>query len=246
MSRLLGWLVAALLLAAGPVAAEPKDKCAAKPELLELGAPLIRTKAAVRERKEIRIVAIGSSSTEGYGATSPFNSYPAELLRTLSKRLPGVDVYIANKGVGGQMVGQMVARMERDVYPEKPDLVIWQTGTNSAMRAHDIKEFRAGVKQGIELLRVIGADVVLMTPQYAPAVLSLPNEDEYINAMEEIAHDMHVGVFRRFQIMRYWLQDESLPFAHFINADGLHLNDFGYRCIGRIFARAIDVALKKQ
>jgi len=246
MSRLLGALVAGLLLAAGPAAAEPKDKCAAKPEMLDLGAPLTRTKAAVLERKEIRIVAIGSSSTEGYGATSPFSSYPAELLRTLSKRLPGVDVYIANKGAGGEVVNQMIARIERDVYPEKPDMVIWQTGTNSAMRAHDIKDFRKGVKHGIELLKVIGADVVLMTPQYAPAVLSLPNEDDYIGAMEQIGREMNVGVFRRFQIMRYWLQDESLPFAHFINSDGLHLNDFGYRCIGRIFARSIDAAVKKQ
>ncbi len=246
MSRWVSALLAALLLAAGPVAAEPKDKCAAKPEMLDLGAPLARTKAAMLERKEIRIVALGSSSTEGYGATSPFNSYPAELLRTLSKRLPGVDVYIANKGIGGQVVGQMVARIERDVYPEKPDMVIWQTGTNSALRAQDIKEFRAGVKHGIELFRVIGADVVLMTPQYAPAVLSLPNEDDYIGAMQEIAKEMHVGLFRRFHIMRYWLQEESLPFAHFINSDGLHLNDFGYRCIGRIFARSLDAAVKKQ
>lgn len=232
-------IFAALCAAIQTAAAQQPDRCTAEPDMLALGAPLVRTRSAVIERKELRVVAIGSSSTEGYGATSPFNSYPAELLRTLSRHLDGVKLHVANKGVGGQEAAEMVARIERDVYPEKPDLVIWQAGTNAAIRAQDIAEFKRQLGVGISLFKVIAADVVLMTPQYAPAVTALENEDAYVAAMEAVGRQHGVGTFRRFQIMRYWLQHERMPFAHFIASDGLHLNDFGYRCIGRIFARAL-------
>lgn len=240
-----GAIAMSLLVVTAPLAAQENDKCYAKPDMLELGAPLPRTRQAVLERKELRIVAIGSSSTQGYGATSPFNSYPAELMRSLSKRLDGVKVHIANKGVGGQEVAEMVERIPRDVYPEKPDLVIWQAGTNAAIRHHDLTEFKRLLSVGTERFQVFGADVVLMTPQYAPAVLALSNEDAYIAAMEHVGKHHGAGVFRRFQIMRHWLQDERMPFAHFITGDGLHLNDFGYRCIGRIFSRALLRSVKE-
>jgi len=240
-----GAIVLSLVLASTAVCAQEIDKCAAKPEQLELGVPLKRTREGVLQRKELRIVAIGSSSTQGYGASSPFNSYPAELLRVLSKRLEGVSVHIANKGVGGQEVKDMVDRIERDVAPEKPDLVIWQAGTNAAIRNHNLGEFKRQLTKGIGLYKAMPSDLVLMTPQYAPAMVSLSNEDDYIGAMEEAARENNVGLFRRWQIMRYWLQEERMPFAHFLGADGLHLNDFGYRCIGRIFARALLRAVKE-
>jgi acyl-CoA thioesterase-1 len=242
-----GALAVALLLVVGalPAAAQPKEKCGAQPEMLNLAAPLTRTREAMEQRKQVRIVAIGSSSTQGYGATSPFNSYPAELLRVLQRRLNGVDIHIANKGVGGEDVGEMVDRIARDVYPEKPDLVIWQAGTNAAIRGFDLAEFRRRLTKGIDLFQVIGADVVLMTPQYAPAVVSLVNEDQYITAMEEVAKEKGAGIFKRFQIMRHWLDEERMPFAHFLSGDGLHLNDFGYRCIGRIFGRAIERSVRQ-
>ena len=149
-----GALAVALLLLAGaaPAAAQQKEKCGAPPEMLNLGAPLTHTREAMDQRKQIRIVAIGSSSTQGYGATSPFSSYPAELLRVLQRRLVDVDIHIANKGANGEDVGEMVDRITRDVYPEKPDLVIWQAGTNAAIRGYDLDEFRRRLAKGIESL----------------------------------------------------------------------------------------------
>ena len=46
-------------------------QCRASRELLELGNPLAIARAAVAEERELRIVAMGSSSTQGYGATNP-------------------------------------------------------------------------------------------------------------------------------------------------------------------------------
>ena len=48
--------------------------------------------------------------------------------------MPGIDVHVYNKGVGGQDADEMVDRMQRDVKPEHAHLVVWQVGTNSAIR----------------------------------------------------------------------------------------------------------------
>jgi lysophospholipase L1-like esterase len=234
MRRLLA--IALVLLAAGAAAEEP---CASKPGQLTLGAPLPKSRAAIRERKEIEVVALGSSSTQGYGASTPFHSYPAALLRTLQAELPGVKVSVFNKGIGGQDVSQMLERLERDVFAVEPDLVVWQLGTNAALRAQNAAEFRRLLAGGIDRMRAKGIEVVLMTPQFAPAFNALENEQDYLAAMDEVAREKGVGVFPRYEIMRYWFETEQMPYARFIGRDGLHMNDFGYTCIGRLLAQAL-------
>ena len=75
-----------------------KEQCGYRPEHLRLGAPLPKARAAMNARKELEVVALGSSSTQGYGATTPFHSYPAELLRVLQESYPRVKVSVVNKG----------------------------------------------------------------------------------------------------------------------------------------------------
>jgi hypothetical protein len=44
--------------------------------------------------------------------------------------------------------------------------------------------------------------------------------------------------------MRYWFETEQMPYARFIARDGLHMNDFGYMCIGRLLAEGLDGAIR--
>jgi lysophospholipase L1-like esterase len=53
-----------------------------------------------------------------------------------------------------------------------------------------------------------------------------------------------VGVFKRFQIIRDWVTGEHMPYAQFMIPDGLHLNDFGQRCIGKLLAKAIEKTIR--
>jgi lysophospholipase L1-like esterase len=236
--------IGAVLLAAA-VGGAAGEECAFKPGQLELGTPLPKARAAIRERNEIEVVALGSSSTLGYGASTPFHSYPAALLRTLQRDLPGVKVTVVNKGIGGQDVSQMLERLERDVFAVEPDIVVWQVGTNAALRAQNVAEFRRLLAGGIERMHAKGIEVVLMTPQFAPAFNSLENEQDYLAAMAEVAREKGVGVFPRYEIMRYWFETEQMPYARFIARDGLHMNDFGYMCIGRLLAEALEGAIRK-
>ncbi|MCZ7566830.1 MAG: SGNH/GDSL hydrolase family protein [Burkholderiales bacterium] len=220
-------------------------ECVARPELLDLGTVLPKTRAAIELTKEVDIVALGSSSTEGYGASTRLRTYPAELLRALSLLFPGARVNVLNKGIGGQQVDAMLERLDRDVFPETPDLVIWQLGTNAALRRYNIDSFRRLVAEGVDRMRSRGIEVILMTPQYAPAVLALPNEEEYLDAIATVARERGVGLFDRFGIMKEWFDREQMAYAEFLVRDGLHLNDFGYQCIGRLMAQAIEQAIEQ-
>ncbi|HEX2885216.1 OpgC domain-containing protein [Vineibacter terrae] len=240
--------LAALLLALaapGPALAGP-EKCPAAHENLVLGTTLPRVKLAIRERKKVVIVALGSSSTQGHGATAEVNTYPRQMEISLARQFVDVRLKFAifNKGIGGQDVTEMLERLDRDVIARDPDLVIWQAGTNAALKGMPLDVFKLKLSAGVERVKKAGADVVLMTPQYVPAVIALSNEDDYIGAMETIARDQGVGVFKRFQIMRDWVTGEHMPYAQFMISDGLHLNDFGQRCMGKLLAKAIEETIR--
>lgn len=229
----------AVLLMHGPARA---DDCPARAEELRLGTDLPHVKAAIRERRQVVIVALGSSSTQGYGATIDTNAYPAQAQVTLARQYETVRLkfVMLNRGAGGQDVTEMLERLQRDVLSHRPDLVIWQVGTNAAIRGMKLDSFRLKLSSGIERMKQAGTDVVLMTPQYSPAIVALPNEDDYVAAMHDVARQTGAGVFRRFDIMRGWVMRQHMPFGRFMIADGLHLNDYGQRCTGQLLARAIE------
>jgi lysophospholipase L1-like esterase len=248
MRRLRLWLAAALLPLAlslvwplvWPMTAwsQSPTPCRATPEMLDLGNPLLIARKAVAERKKLRIIALGSSTTAGYGVSNPAFAYPAQLKMGLDKAMPGIDIDVINRGIGGQDVEEMAARMRAEMQENPASLVIWQTGTNAAIREMPIDTFRQKLRDGLALGKSLGADFVLMNLQYVPAVVAAPEKDAYEKVMAAAAKDYDAGLFRRFDIMKAWYQD-GMPYAQFVQLDGLHLNDFGQKCIGKLLTRAL-------
>jgi lysophospholipase L1-like esterase len=200
---------------------------------------LERTAARIAAGEPLKIVALGSSSTAGYGASSASRSYPSRLEAELRSLLPGRDIVVVNRGVGGEDAEEMLARLQRGVLAAHPDLVIWQVGTNALLDGYPIAKERALIRRGIRRLIDAGIDVVLMDPQYAPVVTHKPTAARFVDALGKVGRDARVGVFRRFAVMRYWSEDQKLPFRTFVKGDGLHMNDWGYDCTARLLAAAI-------
>jgi lysophospholipase L1-like esterase len=233
------WLGAMLLILL-PANALPQSMtlCRAKPELLELGTPLEVARKSIATRKQLRILALGSSSTAGYGVSNPVYAFPAQLKMGLDKALPGVDVDVINRGIGGQDVEEMVERMRTDMAGNTPSLVVWQTGTNAATRHMPIEKFERWLRKGMDIGRSLGADFVLMNLQYVPAVVAVEDKEAYEKIMAAVAKEYGAGLFRRYDIMRGWYED-GMPYAQFVQMDGLHLNDFGQKCIGKLLTKAV-------
>ncbi|MDB5631734.1 MAG: hypothetical protein JWR49_589, partial [Tardiphaga sp.] len=91
------------------------------------------------------------------------------------------------------------------------------------------------VEEGIGKIQAIGADLVLVDPQYSPAVNAKPESaSKMISLLNKVATLRHVGIFPRFEVMREWHEGQSMAFDSFVIADGLHMNDWGYACFAQL------------
>ena len=193
---------------------------------------------ALRQPGGARIVALGSSSTAGSGASDPAHAYPAVLEARLRAAL-GPRVTVLNRGVGGEDADAMIGRIGRDAVAERPDLVIWQLGANAAMRRMDPDAFARFVRQGVGLLRQSGIAVVLMDNQRAPRIEAHPGNRRFDAILAEIATTTPgVTLFSRGALMDGWSAAGVAPDALLV-ADGLHHNDRGYACIAEALADAL-------
>ena len=183
----------------------------------------------------VLIIAFGSSSTAGYGATSPEFNYPNRLAAQLHRQYPSADITIVNRGQGGEDAPEMMKRLQNEVIDMHPDMVIWQVGTNAVLRNLDPGETEKMVDTGVARIQAAGADLVLVDPQYSPRVNERPEgASRMVKALSRIAELRHVGIFPRFEVMRDWHEKQSIPVDSFVIADGLHMNDWGYACFAQL------------
>src|SRR5262245_35697107 len=244
ISLLSAILVTVLLLGAvAPATAVPPElRCTAPAEVARFKVTLPNTARAIRHGDALVIVAIGSSSTQGVGASDPAHTYPALLAEELQHRWPRLAVTVVNKGVGGEMAEQMLARFTRDVLPYHPQLVIWQTGSNHALERDDVQSYEKTIRQGIARLKAAHTDVILMDPQYAPRVLRRPLHRAIVDTIGGVANDWKVAVFQRFAVMRHWVMSGQYKMEDIISRDQLHMNDASYQCIARLLADSLAAA----
>jgi acyl-CoA thioesterase I len=233
-------LALATLVATPAPAGQAHDKaCAVPANLLRSAYPLPHVAAKLKLGEPIKIVALGSSSTEGMGASSARTTYPAQFQAELQRLWPKNTITVLNKGVSGEQSQQMIGRFERDVIAEKPDLVIWQTGTNSAIHHGDVSRFVADVDWGLDRAREVGIDVLLMTPQFSPRFEKVQNKTTYLHNIATIGAVNGTPVLRRYEMMKHWLDSGQMTPEEMINPDGLHLTDTSYHCLGVVAARMV-------
>ena len=221
------------------VAAEASvSHCVAPADLIRLDQPLRRTARRLASHKLIMIVALGSSSTAGAGASSAETTYPSQLMVELTQRFQTQPITVLNRGISGERAVDMLARFDKSVSAERPDLVLWQVGTNAVLRGYEHSKSILLIRDGIRRMKAIGADVVLIDPQFAPKVIAKP---EIEDAQE------NVDVFHRFALMRHWHDIDGMPFEAFLSPDGLHMNDWSYNCFAKALADAIaDAATPRE
>ncbi len=199
-------------------------------------APLPNVTAILTEKKPLRVLAIGSSSTAGVGASTRSRTYPAQLGDILKRALKGSDVEIINRGVGGEVASTTAERLRSEVAVARPDLVLWQLGTNDALSRVSVEEFDKTVRSTVMWLRENKIDVVLVGLQYTPR---FARDDSYIAIRDDlfkIASEENILYVRRYTAMQFI---ERARNATLTGPDDLHPNDLGYRCMAEHVAQAV-------
>ena len=151
----------------------------------------------------LTIVALGSSSTAGAGASSPAASYPSRLAVELKTLFPDLAVTVLNRGVNGEEAAEMLARFEQSGATDKPDVVLWQIGTNSVLRDRPLDHYQDIIRRGLARMKALGADVVLIDPQFAPKVIAKPDAEEMVGLIAAASTKRGVDLFRIFDALNW-------------------------------------------
>ena len=241
-------MLLAVIVGAPAAQAEPKEKlnkkCQVPTSIAETTIPLPNAQRSLKQEMQLKIVALGSSSTMGSGGSGPNAAWPAQLAATLAKHFPAAKITVVNKAEMRQSVPQMLARLDKDVLAEKPSMVIWEAGTSEAVRHTDIDAFIADLLLGIDRLTSNKIDVVLMDMQYARDTARIINFQPYVDAMGRTGSMRNIFVFPRYDIMRDWVENEQVSFENKERAEAVKTADVVYACLGKLMAELLANSLK--
>ena len=215
-------------------------------DLVRFKYPLPHLTQSLKSQRKVKIVAIGSSSTAGEGKIVP---YPGRLELALRGRFHGRMIDVLNRGVGGQEALDELSRFDPDVIDEAPALVIWQVGTNAVFRLgqYSFDDVAVAIAAGLERLSSLSMDVVLMDLQYTTAIVgpdTIKQAEDMVSRISAAAENAHVNVFRRFALMRRWVED-NIPIANLVDPtdpDQLHMSDWATNCVTQALDSAIEGA----
>jgi acyl-CoA thioesterase I len=220
----------------------PAVACLAFKRGLSLGAPLAFTKAKLRAGGTLTIVALGSSSTTGFGALGAGTAFPDVMKQELSRLHPSARIELINSGRLMEDLGENIARIDRDVLSYKPDLLIWQIGTNDVVWRGIADNAEAMLSESVKRIKAAKTDVVLLDLQYAPLVLVNSRYIRMEKIIADVADRQKVGLFPRFILMKRAI---DAGVTGLVSWDGLHNSAEGYMCVGLSLAQMIDAAVRK-
>jgi len=219
-------------------------ECAAPADLIQDDAKFPLLAQRLRNKEPVTIVAIGGSSTVGTAAGDGDAAYPHQLEMVLRSRYPGVSITVLNRGMVRATAAQMEARIEQDVIPEKPNLVIWEVGITDAVRSSELDAFAAVLQAGIARLQEARIEVMLMDMQYSPDTETVTNFAPYLDAVHQAGDIAGAYVFQRYAIMQHWSEVGSFKLSGVPKEERPRLATRVYACLGERLADAIAYATR--
>ena len=219
----------------------PSSDCLAFMKGLSLGASLPRTKTKLQPGQTLKVVALGSSSTTGFGILRAGGAFPDVMKQELLRLRPSARIELINSGRIMENIPDNIARLDDDVLRHKPDLVVWQLGSNDAMWRGIADNAKEMLTDAVKRLKTASTDVVLVDLQYAPLVLLTSRHVRMEKIIADVSRETNVGQFPRFVLMKRAIDGGV---KGLVGWDGLHKSAEGHRCIGIALAQMIAAAAR--
>jgi lysophospholipase L1-like esterase len=200
--------------------------------------PLPNVSVALAKRKTLRILAMGAAPGHVGGHESAYTDLIESMLE---QALKGVDVIIINRGVSGELAASAAARMKNEVALNRPDLVLWQVGTNDALAYVPSVEFTATIHDQIDWLKAHKVDVVLVGLQFAKEMLRDNHYAKIRDALRVLAAQKNVIVIRFYEAMQ--IVDQASAGGAQSVPQAFEQNEAGYSCLAQYVARAITLSV---
>lgn len=221
------------------ISPHPSQACLIFKKGLSLGVPLSHVKAKLQAGQTLTVFALGSSSTTGFGTLSSSAAFPAVMKQELLRLRPSARIELTISGRIMENISDNIARLDQEVLPYKPDLVVWQLGTNDAVWRGIPDDAKEVITGAVKRLKAVHSDIVLVDLQYAPLVYATSRHIEMEKIIANVAREQNVGLFPRFLLMKRAIE---AGVKGLILWDGLHNSEDGHKCIGIALAQMIDAA----
>jgi hypothetical protein len=243
-------LVAALAVLAAAAMPSPAtavaDRCAAPAEFSLASGPLPHVAEAVRARRALRVLIIGTGSSTQGGTSVQAAAYPTRLEKDLAAVFPGLSVTVQTRGGRGLTAAMLLPVLIEGLGDFSPDLVIWQSGTVDAVRGLDPDGYGSVIAEGAEKALARGADMVLMDMQFSRFSRAAVNYGPYRHALDAAAAS-NTGVigFPRYELMRYWAASGQIDVERAPRPEWLAQTDILHACISRKLAELIHDGVRQ-
>jgi acyl-CoA thioesterase I len=222
-----------------PMPAPFSRDCQVGNAAIGLESPLPSVAAALQNRKQVRILAIGASSA--LRLTARRGGHTEETKQILEDAVKGLDVVMINRGVSGELSAQTAVRIRNEVALTEPDLVLWQVGTNDALAYVPLEEIESTVVDTLRWLRGHKVDVVLVGLQFVDRM----EQDEHYRAVRQLLRSIaareNVMIVRRYEAQR--LLNQARGSGGGLVPDEFLQTETGYVCLAQYLARAITLGV---
>ncbi|PQO30160.1 SGNH/GDSL hydrolase family protein [Blastopirellula marina] len=206
-------------------------------------APATDALAKVQQRlasgEPTKIVCFGDSITGVYYHTGSKRAWCAMLGLMLQQAYPDANLQMINAGVSGHTTEHALARIERDVIAQKPDLVVIAFGMNDVTR-FTTDEFETKLREIIERCQATGAAVVLCTPNAVLFTERRPEEKliRFVETVRKVGANLHLPVA---DIFADWKASRSQDlFAwKLMMSDELHPNMNGHVRLAELIGSSV-------
>ena len=197
----------------------------------------------------MKIVFIGDSITDCDRDRSDESSLGNGYVKVLADKLrpiyPDTDIELINKGISGNEVCDVLARVQRDLIDYQPDVAVLMIGINNVIhqfkygKTLDLKAFERDYNALLDKIKEAGITLICLEPFLMPAPDKLRMRPLF-NKELEIIHRIAVAKADEFVAYDEMFNgvSESIPYTQY-SEDGVHPTHRGSRLIADTAIKAI-------
>lgn len=232
-----------VLLMLCPALAWAQPSCAPPDDFTDTVRPLPIVAQALH-RGTLRVLVLGSASITGPGGSAPERSWPARLEALLAALHPRAQIEMTVRGGRGVSVQDHLALLRQELANPAPHLVIWQAGTVEATRNMDPDEMTEALQDGLERIRALGADAILVDPQFSRFLRANANVEPYRDKLRLAAAGAGATLFRRWELMHHWIEAGVLDLERTPRDARMGAMDRLNDCLARAMTELITAGLR--
>lgn len=222
----------------GPTISPVPKACETPATTVFADSPLANTAKALKDRKKINILAIGSTSASSRGPVS--GGYFIILEKFLEATFKGLDVVVVHRGVSGELAMDAAVRIKNEVALTHADIVLWQLGTADALARVPVEDFQNAVSDAVTWLKQNHVDVILVGLRYTRTMVTDPHYQAIRKVIGTIGKEQNVMRFGRYdaeETLEKIRAGQGMPMTE------AEVTESGYVCMAEYLARAIAMGL---